>query len=113
MTDEPKTYPDVHALGKQLLDVWDEAFSGTGGQELKLPSSAMMNAACFGAEAFDKYCNGNPSHDAAPIAMMQAFLRALADPTDPRLDHLRAKNQPDYDPVDWPAQPAKREGGAA
>jgi hypothetical protein len=108
-----KTYPDVHALGKQLSEMWDESFSGQGGPELRLPSQAMITAACFGAEAFDQYRNRNPNHDGAPIAMMQAFLRALADPTDPRLDHLRAKNQPDFNPDDWPAAAKVRVGGAA
>lgn len=108
-----KTYPDVHALGKQLSEIWDESFSGQGGPELKLSSQAMMNAACFGAEAFDQYCDANPYHDGAPIAMMQAFLRALADPTDPRLDYLRAKNQPDFNPDAWPTAGKMRVGGAA
>lgn len=83
-------YPDVHAMGKQLLDVWDEAFSGKAGPELDIPFKAMGLASAFGAAAFEA-C---PMADAAPTAMMQAFLQALADPSDPRLDYLRAKNQP-------------------
>lgn len=94
MTD----YPDVHALGKQLSDIWDEAFSGQGGTETDLPFSAMASASVFGSAAHDA-C---PIDDMKPVAMMEAFLRALADPSDPRLDHLRACNQPDFDPADYP-----------
>lgn len=83
-----KPYYDVHAMGKQLLDVWEEAFSGAGGQETDLPFEIMGRAASFGAAAYDAH----PMRDAAPVAMMQAFLQALADPSDPRLDYLRAKN---------------------
>ena len=89
------TYPDVHALGKQLLDVWEEAFSGSGGHDMELHFDAMGRAAAFGAAAYDA-C---PMQDAAPIAMMQAFLQALTDPSDPRLDYLRAKNQPRKEPT--------------
>lgn len=86
--DSPKTFHDVHAMGKQLLDIWEDAFSGIGGPETDLPFSAMGRAASFGAAAYEA-C---PMRDAAPVAMMQAFLQALADPSDARLDYLRAKN---------------------
>ncbi len=104
-----KTYPDVHALGKQLSEMWDEAFSGMGGPETDLSFSALGRAAVFGAAAYE----ANTEAESAPISMMQAFLRALADPTDPRLDYLRAKNQPDFNPNDWPAAAKVRVGGAA
>jgi hypothetical protein len=48
------TYPDVHALGKQLLDVWEEAFRGTGSSESKLPSEAIQRRERLEAEKQDK-----------------------------------------------------------
>ncbi len=77
---------NVQEIGGKLLDIWERAFSGKH-PELEQTLLEMSIAASFGSAAHEA-C---PDLDAAPLAMMQSFLQALADPTDSRLDYLRAQ----------------------
>lgn len=78
------TAEQIDATAAALLAVHDDFMAGRAVDEAI--AQKLHRAAIFGAAAYDA-CQ---MADAAPGAMVRAFLLALIDPLNPQLDYLRA-----------------------